>query len=151
MFLEEWKKLFCPISTGRDGVCSLKLLKDRVEIMVNIGHKIYNLIHKSFLLQTNFKNTKKARTHYGVWSDGCPTVNTSTEYFNETGGPDGMGAWQTFHYHSPSVRSSIYAFMLLNSKLIFQNNSWLKIDTEASRKVGLLSCWKQICMSFLQE
>ena len=60
------------------------------------------------MLQTNFKNTKEARKHYGVWSDGCPTVNTSTEYFNETGGPDGMGAWQTFHYHSPSVRSSIY-------------------------------------------
>ena len=37
MFLEEWKKTFCPIPTT-DGVCSLKLLKDRVEIMVNIGH-----------------------------------------------------------------------------------------------------------------
>ena len=103
------------------------------------------------MLQTNFKNTKEATKHYGlVKSDGCPTVNTSTEYFNETGGPDGMGAWQTFHYHSPSVRSSIYASKF-KTYLIFQNNSWLKIDTEASRKVGLLSCWKQICMSCLKE
>ena len=41
--------------------------------------------------------------------DGSPTVNTSTEYFNATGGPDGMGAWQTFHYHSPKV--AIHMFL----------------------------------------
>ena len=106
MFLEEWKKLFCPIPTSKYGDC--KLLKDRVEIMVNIGHEIYNQIHNSFFLQTNFRKTKEAIKNYGYdRSNGCPTVNTSTEYFNATGGPDGMGAWQTFYYHSPTVRLAI--------------------------------------------
>ena len=48
--------------------------------------------------------------------DGSPTVNTSTEYFNATGGPDGMGAWQTFHYHSPKVAIN----MFLSNQMFYQ-------------------------------
>ena len=87
------------------------------------------------MLQTNFKNTKKARTHYGVWSDGCPTVNTSTEYFNETGGPDGMGAWQTFHYHSPSVRLYIYASKPNSKSHVIFIFNFENCDISASRKI----------------
>ena len=64
---------------------------------------------ENFLLQTNFEKSKQVMKYRMTIKDGSPTVNTSTEYFNATGGPDGMGAWQTFHYHSPKV--AIHMFL----------------------------------------